>query len=167
MAADMTWNRGVVLMLLLSLPGLNAWGESLSDPTRPPAGIGEGAGGEGGVTAGGVPHMVPSVKGLTSVIISPVRCAAIIDGKTVNLGAMHDGARLVEITPGAVVLESGKGRRTLELFHGVGVKLTATEAPARKAAVCKLDTNEADRKPAMNHKTDKKTLDRIGQKEKK
>lgn len=163
----MTFKRGVLLVGLSCLPALGAWGEPLPDPTRPPMGVGEGA--ENGMGAAGTapPHMAPNVKGLTSVIISPARCAAIIDGKTVNLGGTHDGARLVEITAGAVVLESGKGRRTLELFHGVGVKMTAAEIPGRQPAVCKLDTPAADMKPGKNRKTEKKTPDRNGQKEKK
>lgn len=167
MAADMTFKRGAALLWLLCLPVASAWGQSLPDPTRPPAGIGDGTGVDSGAGGEVLSRMAPSVKGLTSVIISPARCAAIIDGKTVNLGGTHDGARLVEITPGAVVLESSKGRRTLELFHGVGVKMTAAEIPIRQVAVCKLNTAVADVKPEKKHKTDKKTLDRNGQKEKK
>lgn len=162
MAADMIFKRGAVLFGLLWLSALPAWGQDLPDPTRPPAGIAEGTGGgSGGVGSGGMERMAPTMKGLTSVIISPARCAAIIDGKTVNLGGTHDGARLVEITPGAVVLESGKARRTLELFHGVGVKLTAAETPARPATVCKLDAAATDKK------SDKRVPARSGQKEKK
>lgn len=90
--------------------------EELPDPTRPPAVI----------TAPGIaPAQWAAVRqpsGLQSTIISESRRAAIIDGKTVELGAMHGNARLVEVNEGSVVLRGAQTQRLLTLFPGVKIK---------------------------------------------
>lgn len=130
MVANMTGIR--VATLLLSLLSGAAWGQVLPDPTRPPMEMGDGS-------SVAVQFPAPVAKGLLSVIISPSRCAAIIDGKTIKLGEKHDGAQLVEITARGVVLQGANGRRTMELFPGVGVKATAPDASPRQAVSCVLE----------------------------
>lgn len=122
--------RGAILLLAM-LP-LAAWAD-LPDPTRPPIEIGEGAG-------MAVQQVAPvATKGLLSVIISPSRCAAIIDGKTIRLGEKYGNAILVEITAHGVVLQSAHGRRSMELFPGVGMKVTAPKTPSPASVTCTLE----------------------------
>lgn len=97
---------------------LNA--EELHDPTRPPV-------------SSAVPSQWAAVQratgsrssGLQTTIISKSRRAAIIDGKTVELGEKHGNARLVEVNEGSVVLQDEKTRRVLTLFPDV--KMTQRE----------------------------------------
>ncbi len=89
----------------------------LPDPTRPPSSI-------FAPVAGAAEDLS---LGLHSIIISDIRRAAIIDGKTVELGGEHGGARLVEVNEGGVVLQRAQSRQVLSLFPGV--KLTRKEAP--------------------------------------
>ena len=128
MVADMINMQRATVMLLCMLSG-TAWGYALPDPTRPPAEIG---GGDGMVAS----PQLPPAKGLMSVIISPTRCAAIIDGKTFNLGEQYDGSKLVRISASGVVLQGPKGLRTMALFPGVGVKINSVEMSPRKPISC-------------------------------
>lgn len=141
MAANMMTIRAATVMLLCTLPVV-AGAQALPDPTRPPVEIGEVTG-EGGFA---IKQAAPNAKGLLSVIISPTRCAAIIDGKTVKLGEQHDGAQLVEVNANGVVLQGRSGRRMLSLFPGVGVKITAPEPSARKSVSCTLESQKEIRK---------------------
>lgn len=134
MAANMMKIRSIVALLLCALP-VAAWGQALPDPTRPPMEIGDG-------TGSAVQYAAPVAKGLLSVIISPSRCAAIIDGKTVKLGEQYRGAQLVEVTASGVVLQGRNGRHTMALFPGVGVKVTVPEASSGKPVSCTLDNQK-------------------------
>lgn len=90
MAANlMKYCYSLLLMLLCYVP-IASWSAGLQDPTRPPAGINND-----NLLYGQVSTV--KVKGLQSVIISPDHCAAIIDGKTVRLGATHGSEMLVEV----------------------------------------------------------------------
>ena len=117
---------------LLGLMSYSAWGQVLSDPTRPPSGIYDA-----------VPSTEKAVevqvKGLQSVMISSSHCAAIIDGKTIVLGAKYGNERLVEINERGVVLQGELGRRTLTMFPSVGVKITEPLLPEKPSAKCKLE----------------------------
>lgn len=99
--------------------------EELPDPTRPPASL----------SAPGAAHGQSATEsrssGLQSTIISKSRRAAIIDGKTVELGAKHGNARLTEVNEGSVVLRSARTRRVLTLFPDV--KMTQREAKTKSA----------------------------------
>jgi hypothetical protein len=125
--------------------------ESLQDPTRPPAEIGEG-----GIVVSGNANARANNKGLLSVIISPTRCAAVIDGKTFKLGDKYGDATLVEIKPQGVVLHSSSGLRSMGLFPGVGVKALEQNSSI-KSAICKLE----------NYKTENNSSPKSGLKEKK
>lgn len=120
---------------------LPAWGQALSDPTRPPLGFGD-------ASTAAVMDAKPQERGLQSVIISPSRCAAIIDGKTVVLGAKHGSERLIEINARGVVLQGTHSRRTLTLFSKVGLKMTETLPQDRQAVECKFEQNMMIKNPA-------------------
>ncbi|MGB9092697.1 MAG: hypothetical protein WCB93_01130 [Gallionella sp.] len=105
---------GIGMFCALSAAAVPLHAENLPDPTRPPADV---------VTASGARYGrgVESSSGLRSIIISDTRRAAIIDGKTVELGGLLGNARLVEVNPGSVVLQRGKNRQVLTLFPGVRI----------------------------------------------
>ncbi|MCR4304046.1 MAG: hypothetical protein NUV63_07470 [Gallionella sp.] len=122
----------------------------MPDPTRPPAMILS----TDGVPAQGVVENRWS-SGLQTIIISASRRAAIIDGKTVELGAKHGNARLIEVNEGNVVLQKARSRQVLTLFPGVKIsrkgspeKESQVNQPssASKAPPKKQTTNPAARK---------------------
>ena len=146
----MAANMMKYLFVLALLVSGEILAESLPDPTRPPPGI------DGSSTAAAV-SAYPKIRGLQSVIISPAHCAAIIDGKTVNMGAMHGKERLIEVTERGVVLQGEGGRRTLTLFPAVGIKQTVTLQQDKGVTKCNLEQNRQVKNPAKQ----------AGQKEKK
>jgi hypothetical protein len=83
---------------------------------------------------------------LQSVLISPLHCAAIIDGKTVELGGKHGMERLVEVTERGVVLQGEHGRRTLTMFPAVGMKITDAQ-PGQQAVKCQSGQNKQAKNP--------------------
>lgn len=93
----------------LALAAGAACGQSMSDPTRPPAEfyLGTGPARSGEATGGLV---------LQSVLIFPDARSAIISGEHVLLGQKIGGQRLVKVAETEVVLLSGAARRTLKLF---------------------------------------------------
>ena len=109
------------MLALLIVPGI-AMAQALTDPTRPPAEISAS------------PALVGQAavdSGLQSVIISPVRRAAIINGQTVELGAKHGDAKLVEVSESRVVLQGAQGRQVLQLFPGVELKKNVEPPPEK------------------------------------
>jgi MSHA biogenesis protein MshK len=96
----------------LALVAGTACGQSLSDPTRPPAAfhLGTGPARSGEATGGLV---------LQSVLIFPDARSAIISGEHVLLGQKIGGQRLVKVAETEVVLLNGAARRTLRLFPSV------------------------------------------------
>ena len=85
-------------------------GGGLADPTRPP--FGAAAGGEA----------QPAGPQLQSVLISPARKVAVIDGRTVPLGGKFRGATLTRITESGVELRSAGRVEQLKLFPRVEKK---------------------------------------------
>ena len=111
--------------LLISVPSpLHA--EDLPDPTRPPAGI------FAPVVGAGREATENWSSGLHTIIISETRRAAIIDGKTVELGGTHGDAKLIEVSEGGVVLQRAQSRQVLTLFPGV--KITRKETAENELA---------------------------------
>jgi MSHA biogenesis protein MshK len=110
--------------LVLLAPGLAA-GQALSDPMRPPEGLGP-AGPEQGLESGPV---------LQSVMIAPAMRAAIISGQLVKQGERYGDAVLVKVAESEVVLRSGAETRVLKLYPGVDKRETAPAAkgPPRRA----------------------------------
>lgn len=94
----------------------------LADPTRPP-----GAGGESGAEAA-----APAGARLQSVLISPTRRIAVIDGKAVALGGRIGDATLETVTESAAVLRYADRRETLWLMPGVDKRERRSAAAARE-----------------------------------
>ncbi len=107
----------ILLATLLCLPQIVA-AESLPDPTRPAIDLG---GGNGGAADTAPAEAAP--RGLQTIIISPQYRGAIINGESVRLGGKVGDARLVEIGESSVVLQNAQGRRVLELFPKVNIKM--------------------------------------------
>ena len=139
MAADMMKKIHSSLIMLFCLVQVT-WAQVLTDPTRPPPGIGDASSSAGLMS-------YPQVKGLQSVIISPQHCAAIIDGKTVELGGKHGAERLVEVTERGVVLQGEHGRRALTLFPAVGMKITEARS-GQQAVKCQSGQSKQATNPA-------------------
>ena len=70
---------------------------------------------------------------LQSVMISPTRRAAIINGVMVRQGEKYGDAVLVKVTENEVVLKSGSESQVLKLYPGVE-KRVAAQAPAKGAS---------------------------------
>lgn len=155
MVAGMMTKRSVWLISALFILH-TAVTQAMGDPTRPPFEIGEGA----ATTA--LPAAATQTKGLHSVIISPERCAAIIDGKAVKLGDKYGDAVLVEVKAHGVVLESKQGRRSMELFPGVGLKIVSEQVPTLGKVKCSLGSQQI-----KNQEGDSSHSRLTGQKEKK
>ena len=98
---------------------------TLIDPTRPPM-----------VAPGPRPGAGPSPEAalprLQSVLISPQRRLAVIDGRTVSLGGKVDQATLVQIAETYVTLRQGSELKTLELYPGVSRRRIAAEPDNNK-----------------------------------
>jgi MSHA biogenesis protein MshK len=100
-----------------------AHAEQFADPTRPPESMGMGALGEQGVS---------SAPMLQSVLISPERRLAIINGKTLKQGEKFGNATVTKITETEVVLQNGKDKQTLKLFPDIQKRI-ASDAGSGKA----------------------------------
>lgn len=154
MVAGMMTKRSVrLLSTLFMLQAVIA--QAMGDPTRPPFEIGDGA------AASAQPALVTQTKGLLSVILSTERCAAIIDGKSIKLGEKYGDAVLVEVKEHGVVLESKQGRRSMELFPGVGLKIVSEQTPSLSKVTCRLGNQKIN-----NQEGDSSKSRLTGQKEK-
>lgn len=137
-------NSNFWIAALLYAAPVAALAQTLADPTKPPAEIS---------AAPAAQAAASSDSGLQSVIISPARNAAIINGQTVEVGAKYGDARLVEVNESGVVLEGPQGRQVLTLFPGVEIK--KKELPKE---------NDLKR-VAQKKKTAKKPASKTGKKE--
>jgi hypothetical protein len=132
-----------ILLALVCSMAMVAGAESLQDPTRPPLGINDPA-----VSSSTIAY--PPVKGLQSVIISPSRCAAIIDGKTVELGAVHGKEILLEVGEhGVIMLGSNGKQRSIRLFPAVGMKMTEILPLEKQTVICKYKQKYDVKNPAI------------------
>jgi MSHA biogenesis protein MshK len=109
--------------------------QSLRDPTRPPFMSAKGAGGKTER-----PGWI-----LQSVLISPERRYAIINGEVIQLGGSIAGAELVAVAEGRVTLRTPDGLRIVHLFPDVarlasdadtGTGRAAAAADAKKKYKC-------------------------------
>jgi hypothetical protein len=105
-----------------------------TDPTRPPVEIAVEA------PAGPV-----AASRLQSVMISPTRRSAIINGVVVELGGKYGDAVLTRVAEDEVVLGSGASRRVLKLYPAVQKVEVAQIEPVAPAAA-KSDPPEAKAK---------------------
>jgi len=97
-------------------------GGGLADPTRPPFGA---------VNAGGE-EAAPAGPQLQSVLISPARKVAVINGRTVPLGGRFRDATLTRITESGVELRKGSRVEVLKLFPRVEKKSLTGGKPRRR-----------------------------------
>lgn len=104
---------GVLSCMLL---GAEVGAQELTDPTRPAANLDviESSSGSAGQVV-----QPDDTQGLRLIIIQKKRRAAIINGRTVELGGKTGDARLVEVNEGSVVLQGAQGRQVLTLFPNV------------------------------------------------
>lgn len=126
--------RPLLATLLLCVSQIAA-AESLPDPTRPAIDLSGGAGG-----AAETPIVEAAPRGLQTIIISPQYSAAIINGETVRLGGKWGDSRLVEVRESSVVLQNAQGRRVLELFPKVSIKMN--EAAQQKSRAQETTTEQ-------------------------
>ena len=96
-----------------------AGAETMADPTRPPARL---SAPDGHRDASGRPV-------LQSIIITPHRRSAIIDGERVDLRGRFGDAEVVQITESDVVLRSPGGTEILKLYPGVDKALRRAGSP--------------------------------------
>lgn len=101
-------------MAVLVLPSMALQAEDLPDPTRPAAGLiapsGEAANGT---------QPLPTDDGLKTIIISPDRRSAIINGQQVPLGGKLENERLMAVCEDHVVLQGVDGKREVPLYPDV------------------------------------------------
>lgn len=135
--------RNGFALLVLCMPAIGS-AQVLNDPTKPPAEINAPAG-----------DVIPAGNALQTILISPNRRAAIIDGQTMELGAKHGDVRLIEVSESGVVLEGSQGRQVLALFPGVEIKkknvavlpeVHKVKRAARKEKPVDQSTSEAGKK---------------------
>ena len=98
-------------MALLVVSAATAAAQTLRDPTRPP---GRTSKAEGVVVQGGFV--------LQSILNSPQRKAAVINGKVVGPGESVDGFMLVAVAEDEAVLKKGSDVRRLRLYPSVVMK---------------------------------------------
>ena len=119
MAAGMR-NPLFIFACLLYFSGMAQAAEQFSDPTRPAFDLVPGLTSSGIDTDGAGKVEVPPV-GLQSVIISPSREAAIINGTEVELGAKYGDAELTVVNETCVVLVGPQGRQVMHMFPTVNM----------------------------------------------
>lgn len=102
--------------------------EDFPDPTRPPAAI--------AAPVVAAASGIAAAEGLQSIFISKTRRAAIMDGKTVELGGKYNDAKLVEVAEDRVVLQGARGRQVMMLFPDV--KLTSKQEEAATAPAARV-----------------------------
>jgi MSHA biogenesis protein MshK len=115
-AGRLTRHTSVLLAVLCTAVASTAVAQALRDPTRPPAASAIGRAGKT-EQSGWI---------LQSVLISPERRYAIINGEVVPLGGSIAGAELVAIAAERVTLRTRDGLRVVHLFPDV-TRLGAAE----------------------------------------
>jgi MSHA biogenesis protein MshK len=106
-----------LVLSLLSAPVVRAQEPALADPTRPPDAF-DAVPLEPDVEPGDAAPLV------TSILVSPERQIAVIDGQRVEPGDSFEGARVVAITPRGVRLDGPDGDIVL------GLALSSVKAPS-------------------------------------
>ena len=113
----------LLLVVIFMSAAATVFAQALRDPTRPPA----ASTSKKGVT--GVPEQSGWI--LQSVLISPERRYAIINGEVVALGGSVAGAELVAVAAERVTLRTAEGLRVVQLFPNV-IRLDPVESRGAK-----------------------------------
>lgn len=120
MAAHLKILAGAAWVVFLSAP---VQAQTLADPTRP-AGV--------AASQPAAHHEQISANAqVQSILISPQRRVAIVNGESVQAGDMLGDAKVVRITENEVVLRTGSEIRILKMYPGV--EKTSVAAAAAKA----------------------------------
>jgi hypothetical protein len=136
--------RNVTLLIVLAgaIGSAPAQAQIETDPTRPPA-----------VVTAEVPQGAAPANQLQSVVISPTRRAAIINGVPVELGGKYGDAVLTKVAEDEVVLESGSSRQVLKLHPAVDKKIEVVQAvPVAPAAESGAPKSKPKAKPKAKTK---------------
>ena len=129
MAGGLMRRISILLAVVCMAAASTAVAQALRDPTRPPAASAKGIAGKT-EQSGWI---------LQSVLISPERRYAIINGEVVPVGGSVAGAELVAIAEERVTLRTPEGLRVVHLFpdvtrlgaaesNGAAKRMTASEA---------------------------------------
>lgn len=140
-SAESAAARLIVSVGALSMIGASAWAQQITtDPTRPPAEL-----------AAEAPRGAIGGNQLQSVVISPTRKAAIINGVVVELGKKYGDAVLTKVAEDEIVLESGGSRQVLKLHPAVDKKIEVVQAePIAPAAKSDSPKPKSKTKPKAN-----------------
>lgn len=114
----------ICLLVALGASQLAQGVELFSDPTRPSA----------AATAGSSMAALPAKASgphLQSILVSPKRRLAVIDGVTVQIGDTVGDARVIRIQEMEVVLKAGNEVRVLRMYPDIEKKMAAAEAESR------------------------------------
>ena len=110
----------ISFLLAIFVGGQGAWAQTFVDPTRPPVSLGASA----------VPEAAASAAALElqSVLISPTRKVAIINGQSVTVGEKVGESEVIKIGENEVVLRNGRDVQVLKLFPAVQKHVSAGRA---------------------------------------
>lgn len=136
----------ILLAAALTVAATMAIAQGLRDPTRPP-----GAGAKGG-------RATATQAGWTlqSVLISPERRYAIINGEVVPVGGTVSGAELIAIAEERVTLRTADGIRILHLFPDV-TRLGAAPTGGTRTTSPQAQSDPKDQRsgePGMKNEND-------------
>lgn len=128
---------GLLLSGVLLAHGAGVAAQELTDPTRPAATL-EASEPSADAEARAEQNQT---QGLRLIIIQKDRRAAIIDGRTIELGGKVGDARLVEVSEGSVVLQGARGKQVMTLFPHVKMS-RQQDAVVSPATVRPSDNNK-------------------------
>ena len=114
-----------------------AHADALADPTRPAA---EWLAAQP-VVPGAEVTGSNAAPGVRVLVIGPTRKFAIIDGQMVRLGASYNGAKLVSIQSGGVVLQKDGSKEKLSMNPAVEKKVRVTKSATGKPKLKKKVVN--------------------------
>jgi len=116
-----------LLGIIVPLAALPAYGQGMSDPTRPPREILGGLGDPADAPTGSSPAQV--------IVISKDRRQATINGRTVNLGERYGNATLARISDEEIVLQRPDSTEVIRLYSSVNrkMRLSSERGPTNAA----------------------------------
>lgn len=110
------------LACVMTVCAQHGFAQQLRDPTRPPAML---------APTGGETKQPDSNSGLVlqTILISPSRRSAIVDGRLLTVGQSVSGFKVVSIEEGVVTLKGPQGTRRLQMFPAVEMRKSLTVRP--------------------------------------
>jgi hypothetical protein len=134
-------SRAAIFGLALFAAALSSasFAQGLLDPTRPPPAVlamaPKGKPGQAALAGPDASEQENSSR-LQMVTIGPAQKYAIISGRVVRIGGTIEGAKLVEVRPNSIVLQSPEGaKETVGLYQNITItKVPPETAGSSKAA---------------------------------